>query len=118
MLEHGAFHSLDLAMMSTTRRIDVAEERDRSPPSHSEITFTGKAAHAAATLNTVEMLLIALRCRPGVALRLLPRQQLPATVFGCTACDNQQGGAPAQRDTPSARARMYVRARRIPGRAH
>jgi amidohydrolase len=77
MLERGAFVGLDLAMMAHPAPVDVAEARPFAV-SHSEIEFTGKAAHAAAYpeqgRNAADAFVVA-----QVALGLL-RQQLPGTV--------------------------------------
>jgi len=77
MLERGAFADLDLAMMAHPAPVDVAEARPFAV-SHSHVTFTGKAAHAAAYpeqgVNAADAFTIA-----QVAIGLL-RQQLPQSV--------------------------------------
>ncbi len=47
MLDRGAFHGLDLALMTHPAPVDVAEARPFAV-SHSHVTYRGKAAHAAA----------------------------------------------------------------------
>lgn len=77
LLERGAFAGLDLAMMAHPAPVDVAEARPFAV-SHSHITYTGKAAHAAAYpeqgVNAADAFTIA-----QLAIALL-RQQLPASV--------------------------------------
>jgi amidohydrolase len=77
MLDRGAFHGVDLAMMAHPAPVDVAEARPFAV-SHSHVTFTGKAAHAAAYpeqgVNAADAFTIT-----QVALGLL-RQQLPPSV--------------------------------------
>ncbi|MFT4008420.1 MAG: M20 family metallopeptidase [Nocardioidaceae bacterium] len=77
MLKRGAFTDLDLAMMAHPAPVDVAEARPFAV-SHSHVTFTGKAAHAAAYpeqgVNAADAFTIA-----QVAIGLL-RQQLPHSV--------------------------------------
>lgn len=105
MLERGAFHGLDLAMMAHPAPVDVAEARPFAV-SHSEVTFTGKAAHAAAYpehgRNAADAFTIA-----QVALGLL-RQQLPATVrvHGVVT----DGGEAPNAIPEHTRGRWYVRA--------
>lgn len=105
MLERGAFHGLDLAMMAHPAPVDVAEARPFAV-SHSEITFTGKAAHAAAYpehgRNAADAFTIA-----QVALGLL-RQQLPPTVrvHGVVTSGGEAPNAIPERT----RGRWYVRA--------
>lgn len=105
MLERGAFHGLDLAMMAHPAPVDVAEARPFAV-SHSEITFTGKAAHAAAYpehgRNAADAFTIA-----QVALGLL-RQQLPATVRVHGVVTN--GGEAPNAIPERTRGRWYVRA--------
>ncbi|MGV0811085.1 M20 family metallopeptidase [Mycolicibacterium boenickei] len=105
MLERGAFHGLDLALMAHPAPVDVAEARPFAV-SHSEISFTGKAAHAAAYpehgRNAADAFTIA-----QVALGLL-RQQLPATVrvHGVVTHGGEAPNAIPERT----RGRWYVRA--------
>lgn len=105
MLERGAFHGLDLAMMAHPAPVDVAEARPFAV-SHSEITFTGKAAHAAAYpeqgRNAADAFTIA-----QVALGLL-RQQLPETVrvHGVMTDGGEAPNAIPERT----RGRWYIRA--------
>lgn len=77
LLERGAFAGLDLAMMAHPAPVDVAEAQPFAV-SHSHITYTGKAAHAAAYpeqgVNAADAFTIA-----QLAIALL-RQQLPASV--------------------------------------
>lgn len=77
LLEHGAFAGLDLAMMAHPAPVDVAEARPFAV-SHSHITYTGRAAHAAAYpeqgVNAADAFTIA-----QLAIALL-RQQLPNSV--------------------------------------
>ncbi|WP_066900352.1 M20 family metallopeptidase [Mycolicibacterium houstonense] len=105
MLERGAFHGLDLALMAHPAPVDVAEARPFAV-SHSEISFTGKAAHAAAYpehgRNAADAFTIA-----QVALGLL-RQQLPPTVrvHGVVTDGGEAPNAIPERT----RGRWYVRA--------
>ncbi len=105
MLERGAFGGLDLAMMVHPAPVDVAEARPFAV-SHSEVRFTGKAAHAAAYpergRNAADAFVIA-----QVALGLL-RQQLPATVrvHGVVTDGGEAPNAIPERT----RGRWYVRA--------
>ncbi|MGV9797056.1 M20 family metallopeptidase [Mycobacterium sp. NPDC003449] len=105
LLDRGAFLGLDLAMMAHPAPVDVAEARPFAV-SHSEITFTGKAAHAAAYpehgRNAADAFTIA-----QVALGLL-RQQLPATVrvHGVVTDGGEAPNAIPERT----RGRWYVRA--------
>lgn len=105
MLERGAFHGLDLALMAHPAPVDVAEARPFAV-SHSEISFTGKAAHAAAYpehgRNAADAFTIA-----QVALGLL-RQQLPPTVrvHGVVT----DGGEAPNAIPEHTRGRWYVRA--------
>ncbi|WKG04121.1 M20 family metallopeptidase [Mycolicibacterium sp. HK-90] len=105
MLERGAFRGLDLALMAHPAPVDVAEARPFAV-SHSEISFTGKAAHAAAYpehgRNAADAFTIA-----QVALGLL-RQQLPATVrvHGVVTHGGEAPNAIPERT----RGRWYVRA--------
>ncbi len=78
MLERGAFRGLDLVMMAHPAPVDVAEAQAIRRLT-SEITFTGKAAHAAAYPEHGRMPSIPSLHFAQVALGLL-RQQLPATV--------------------------------------
>lgn len=77
LLERGAFAGLDLAMMAHPAPVDVAEAQPFAV-SHSHITYTGKAAHAAAYpeqgVNAADAFTIA-----QLAIALL-RQQLPSSV--------------------------------------
>jgi amidohydrolase len=77
LLERGAFAGLDLAMMAHPAPVDVAEAEPFAV-SHSHVSYTGKAAHAAAYpeqgVNAADAFTIA-----QVAIGLL-RQQLPSTV--------------------------------------
>lgn len=105
MLERGAFRGLDLVMMAHPAPVDVAEAQPFAV-SHSEFTFTGKAAHAAAYpehgRNAADAFTIA-----QVALGLL-RQQLPATVrvHGVMTDGGEAPNAIPERT----RGRWYVRA--------
>lgn len=105
MLERGAFIGLDLAMMAHPAPVDVAEARPFAV-SHSEVQFTGKAAHAAAYpeqgRNAADAFVIA-----QVALGLL-RQQLPGTVrvHGVVTDGGEAPNAIPERT----RGRWYVRA--------
>ena len=77
LLERGDFVGLDLAMMAHPAPVDVAEARPFAV-SHSQVSYTGKAAHAAAYpeqgVNAADAFTIA-----QVAIGLL-RQQLPHSV--------------------------------------
>ncbi|MFC6715758.1 M20 family metallopeptidase [Branchiibius cervicis] len=77
LLERGAFAGLDLAMMAHPAPVDVAEAQPFAV-SHSHITYTGKAAHAAAYpeqgVNAADAFTVA-----QLAIALL-RQQFPASV--------------------------------------
>lgn len=105
MLDRGAFRGLDLAMMAHPAPVDIAEARPFAV-SHSEVGFTGKAAHAAAYpehgRNAADAFTIA-----QVALGLL-RQQLPATVrvHGIVTDGGEAPNAIPERT----RGRWYVRA--------
>lgn len=77
LLERGAFEGLDLAMMAHPAPVDVAEAEPFAV-SHSHVSYTGKAAHAAAYpeqgVNAADAFTVA-----QVAVGLL-RQQLPSSV--------------------------------------
>lgn len=77
LLDRGAFAGLDLAMMAHPAPVDVAEARPFAV-SHSQVSYQGKAAHAAAYpeqgINAGDAFTIA-----QVAVGLL-RQQLPPSV--------------------------------------
>ncbi|NUS52674.1 MAG: M20 family metallopeptidase [Nocardioidaceae bacterium] len=77
LLDRGAFHGLDLAMLAHPAPVDVAEARPFAV-SHSHVGYTGKAAHAAAYpehgVNAADAFTVA-----QVAIGLL-RQQLPPSV--------------------------------------
>ncbi|MGW6458064.1 amidohydrolase [Streptomyces sp. NPDC055078] len=77
LLDRGAFHGLDLAMMAHPGPVDVAEARPFAV-THSRIRYEGQAAHAAAYpeqgVNANDAFVLA-----QVAIGLL-RQQLPPSV--------------------------------------
>jgi amidohydrolase len=77
LLDRGAFHGVNLAMMAHPAPVDVAEARPFAV-SHSHVTYRGKAAHAAAYpehgVNAADAFTVA-----QVSIGLL-RQQLPASV--------------------------------------
>ncbi|KAB1645323.1 M20 family metallopeptidase [Gulosibacter chungangensis] len=106
MIDRGAFTELDFAMMAHPAPADVT----RAVPyavSHSTMTFTGKAAHAAAFptegINAADAMVIA-----QVAIGLL-RQQLPATVrvHGVVTRGGEAPNAIAEQTV----GRWYVRAK-------
>lgn len=105
MLERGVFHGLDLAMMAHPAPVDVAEAEPFAV-SHSEVTYRGKAAHAAAYpeegINAADAFTIA-----QVALGLL-RQQLPPSVRVHGVVTN--GGEAPNAIPENTRGRWYVRA--------
>lgn len=77
MLDRGAFEGVDFAMMAHPAPVDVVRAQPFAV-SHSAVTFTGKAAHAAAYpaqgINAADAFIVA-----QVAIGLL-RQQLPPTI--------------------------------------
>jgi amidohydrolase len=77
LLERGAFAGLDLAMMAHPAPVDIAEAEPLAV-SHSHVSFSGQAAHAAAYpeqgVNAADAFTVA-----QVAIGLL-RQQLPSSV--------------------------------------
>lgn len=105
LLDRGAFHGLDLAMMAHPAPVDVAEARPFAV-SHSRVSFHGKAAHAAAYpehgVNAADAFTVA-----QVAIGLLRQQLAPSVrVHGVVT----RGG-----DAPNAipeltEGRWYVRA--------
>ncbi|HWU32624.1 MAG TPA: M20 family metallopeptidase [Marmoricola sp.] len=105
LLERGAFQGLDLAMMAHPAPVDVAEAEPFAV-SHSHVSYTGKAAHAAAYpeqgVNAADAFTIA-----QVAVGLL-RQQLPSSVRVHGVMTN---GGEAPNAIPERTAgRWYVRA--------
>lgn len=105
MLDRGAFEGLDFAMMAHPAPVDVARAHSMAV-AHWEVTFTGKAAHAAAYptqgVNAADALTIS-----QVAIGLL-RQQFPSTVrvHGVTT-----NGGDAPNVIPSETSgRWYIRA--------
>jgi amidohydrolase len=105
LLDRGAFAGLDLAMMAHPAPVDVAEAEPFAV-SHSHVTFTGKAAHAAAYpeqgVNAADAFTIA-----QVAVGLL-RQQLPSTVRVHGVMTN--GGEAPNAIPARTEGRWYVRA--------
>lgn len=105
LLERGAFHGLDLAMMAHPAPVDVAEARPFAV-SHSRIDFDGKAAHAAAYpergVNAADAFTLA-----QVAIGLL-RQQLPSSVRVHGVMTD--GGAAPNAIPAHTAGRWYVRA--------
>ncbi|WP_456697926.1 M20 family metallopeptidase [Aeromicrobium sp. P5_D10] len=105
MLERGAFHGLDLAMMAHPAPVDVAEARPFAV-THSHVSFQGKAAHAAAYpehgRNAADAFTIS-----QVAVGLL-RQQLPSTVRVHGVVTN--GGEAPNAIPERTEGRWYVRA--------
>nr|WP_207782509.1 M20 family metallopeptidase [Phytoactinopolyspora limicola] len=105
MLDRGAFHGLDLAMMAHPAPVDVAEARPFAV-SHSHVSYRGKAAHAAAYpehgVNAADAFTIA-----QVAVGLL-RQQLPPSVRVHGVVTN--GGAAPNAIPELTEGRWYVRA--------
>lgn len=105
MLERGAFEGLDLAMMVHPAPVDVADARPYAV-THSEISYRGKAAHAAAYpedgVNAADAFTIS-----QVAIGLL-RQQLPASarVHGIVT----HGGEAPNAIPEYTQGRWYVRA--------
>lgn len=106
MLDRGAFRDLDFAMMAHPAPADVVSAVPYAV-SHSTMTFTGKAAHAAAFptegVNAADAMTIA-----QVAIGLL-RQQLPSNVrvHGVVTHGGEAPNAIAERSI----GRWYVRAR-------
>lgn len=105
LLDRGAFHGLDLAMMAHPAPVDVAEAEPFAV-SHSHISYTGKAAHAAAYpeqgVNAADAFTLA-----QVAIGLL-RQQLPPTVRVHGVMTN--GGEAPNAIPQRTEGRWYVRA--------
>jgi amidohydrolase len=105
LLDRGAFAGLDLAMMAHPAPVDVAEAEPFAV-SHSHVTFTGEAAHAAAYpeegVNAADAFTIA-----QVAVGLL-RQQLPSTVRVHGVMTN--GGEAPNAIPARTEGRWYVRA--------
>ncbi|MQA09024.1 MAG: amidohydrolase [Pseudonocardiaceae bacterium] len=105
MLDRGAFHGLDLAMMAHPAPVDVAEARPFAV-SHSHVSYRGKAAHAAAYpeqgVNAADAFTVA-----QVAVGLL-RQQLPPSVRVHGVVTN--GGAAPNAIPELTEGRWYVRA--------
>lgn len=105
LLERGAFRDLDLAMMAHPAPVDVAEAEPFAV-SHSRVSYTGKAAHAAAYpeqgINAADAFTIA-----QVAIGLL-RQQLPSSVRVHGMMTN--GGEAPNAIPESTQGRWYVRA--------
>jgi amidohydrolase len=105
MLDRGAFHGLDLALMAHPGPVDVAEARPFAV-SHSHIRYEGKSAHAGAYpedgVNANDAFVIA-----QVAIGLL-RQQLPSSVrvHGITT----NGGYAPNAIPEVTEGRWYVRA--------
>lgn len=105
MLDRGAFTGLDLVMMAHPAPVDVAEARPFAV-SHSQVSYRGKAAHAAAYpeqgLNAADAFTVA-----QVAIGLL-RQQLPPTsrVHGVVT----RGGEAPNAIPERTEGRWYVRA--------
>lgn len=108
LLERGAFAGLDLAMMAHPAPVDVAEAEPFAV-SHSHVTYTGKAAHAAAYpeqgVNAADAFTIA-----QVAVGLL-RQQLPPTVRVHGVMTN--GGEAPNAIPARTEGRWYVRAQTL-----
>lgn len=105
LLERGAFHGLDLAMMAHPAPVDVAEAEPFAV-SHSHVSFKGKAAHAAAYpeegINAADAFTVS-----QVAIGLL-RQHLPSSVRVHGVVIN---GGEAPNSIPERTAgRWYVRA--------
>lgn len=105
MLDRGAFEGVDFAMMAHPAPVDVV----RAEPfavSHSAVSYTGKAAHAAAYptqgVNAADAFIVA-----QVAIGQL-RQQLPPTtrVHGLMTSGGEAPNAIPERTT----GRWYVRA--------
>lgn len=105
LLERGAFKNLDLAMMAHPAPVDVAEAEPFAV-SHSHVSFTGKAAHAAAYpeqgVNAADAFTVA-----QVAIGLL-RQQLPSSVRVHGVMTN--GGEAPNAIPERTQGRWYVRA--------
>lgn len=105
MLERGAFTGLDLALMAHPAPVDVAEARPFAV-SHWRVSYTGKAAHAAAYpedgVNAADAFTIA-----QVAIGLL-RQQLPGSVRVHGVVTN--GGEAPNAIPEHTEGRWYVRA--------
>ncbi|GAB3620534.1 M20 family metallopeptidase [Glutamicibacter endophyticus] len=105
LMDRGAFRDLDFALMAHPAPVDVAEARPFAV-THWHVTYTGRAAHAAAYpqrgINANDAFLIA-----QVALGLL-RQQLPSTV---RVHGVQTNGGQAPNAIPErTEGRWYVRA--------
>ncbi len=105
MLKRGAFAGLDLAMMAHPAPVDVAEAEPFAV-SHSHVTYSGKAAHAAAYpeqgVNAADAFTVA-----QVAIGLL-RQQLPPSVRVHGVLTN--GGEAPNAIPERTEGRWYVRA--------
>ena len=105
LLDRGAFHGLDLAMMAHPAPVDVAEARPFAV-SHSHVGYRGKAAHAAAYpehgVNAADAFTVA-----QVAIGLL-RQQLPSSVRVHGVMTN--GGEAPNAIPERTEGRWYVRA--------
>jgi amidohydrolase len=105
LLERGAFAGLDLAMMAHPAPVDVAEA-EAFAVSHSHVSYSGKAAHAAAYpeqgVNAADAFTVA-----QVAVGLL-RQQLPSTVRVHGIMTN--GGEAPNAIPARTEGRWYVRA--------
>jgi amidohydrolase len=105
LLERGAFKGLDLALMAHPAPVDVAEAEPFAV-SHSHVTFSGKAAHAAAYpergVNAADAFTVA-----QVAIGLL-RQQLPPSVRVHGVVTN--GGEAPNAIPEQTEGRWYVRA--------
>ncbi|GAA2363044.1 M20 family metallopeptidase [Saccharopolyspora halophila] len=105
LLERGAFAGVDLAMMVHPAPVDVAEARPFAV-SHSQISYTGTSAHAAAYpeagVNAADAFTVA-----QVAIGLL-RQHIPASarVHGIVTHAGDAPNAVPERAT----GRWYVRA--------
>ncbi|SNY47290.1 M20 family metallopeptidase [Paractinoplanes atraurantiacus] len=108
LLERGAFAGLDLAMMAHPAPVDVAEAAPFAV-SHSHVSYSGKAAHAAAYptqgVNAADAFTIA-----QVAIGLL-RQQLPHSVRVHGIMTN--GGEAPNAIPAKTEGRWYVRARTL-----
>lgn len=105
LLDRGAFTGLDLAMMAHPAPVDIAEARPFAV-SHSHVSYTGKAAHAAAYpeqgVNAADAFTVA-----QVAVGLL-RQQLPPSVRVHGVVTN--GGEAPNAIPERTEGRWYVRA--------
>lgn len=105
MLDRGAFDGVDFAMMAHPAPVDVVRAQPFAV-SHSAVSYTGKAAHAAAYpsqgINAADAFIVA-----QVAIGQL-RQQLPPTtrVHGVMTSGGEAPNAIPERTT----GRWYVRA--------